>query len=184
MLRLTELKLPLDHPASALRDAVVAMLGIPPDDLLTLSIARRGYDARRRSAISLVYAVDVSLRDEAAVLARNTANPRIRPTPDTTYRFPTNADQRRATQTPHRHRHRPLRPDGRPDPRPDGFPPAHSRTRQAGPRAHPRHLGASGADPSSPPNPTSSSARAAPAHFPTASSTAASRTPATSPANC
>jgi uncharacterized FAD-dependent dehydrogenase len=85
MLRLTELKLPLDHPPDAIRDAVLTRLAIPPSDLLALSIARRGYDARRRSAITLVYAVDITLRDEAAVLA---THPTLRPTPDTTYRPP------------------------------------------------------------------------------------------------
>ena len=63
MLRLTELKLPLDHPPEALRIAALARLGIPTDDLLNLSVARRGYDARRRSAINLVYAVDAEVRD-------------------------------------------------------------------------------------------------------------------------
>jgi uncharacterized FAD-dependent dehydrogenase len=85
MLRLTELKLPLDHTESALREAALTRLAIPPEDLLTLTIARRGYDARRRSNISLVYAVDVTVRDETPILA---ANPTIRPTPDTTYRLP------------------------------------------------------------------------------------------------
>jgi uncharacterized FAD-dependent dehydrogenase len=88
MLRLTELKLPLDHAPDALRAAVLARLRILEDDLVTLSIARRGYDARRRSAISLVYAVDVELRDEAAVRARFDADTRLRPAPDTRYRFP------------------------------------------------------------------------------------------------
>jgi uncharacterized FAD-dependent dehydrogenase len=88
MLRLTELKLPLDHPPDAPRAAVLAQLAIHPDDLLTVSIARRGYDARRRSAINLVYAVDIEVRDEAATLA---ANPGLRPTPETRYRFPTHA---------------------------------------------------------------------------------------------
>ena len=88
MLRLTELKLPLDHPPDALRDAVLMRLGIPPDDLLGLTIARHGYDARRRSAITLVYAADVEVRDEPAILIRHNADPRIRPTPDTTYRPP------------------------------------------------------------------------------------------------
>ncbi len=87
MLRLTELKLPLDHPPDALRKAVVARLDINDSDLIHLSVARRGYDARRRSAISLVYAVDVTLRDDAAVLDRFAADPRLRPTPDTAYRF-------------------------------------------------------------------------------------------------
>jgi uncharacterized FAD-dependent dehydrogenase len=85
MLRLTELKLPLDHLPDALRNAVLRRLGIPSDDLLHLAIARRGYDARRRSAILLVYAVDITLRDEAAIRQRH---PDIRPSPDTTYRFP------------------------------------------------------------------------------------------------
>jgi uncharacterized FAD-dependent dehydrogenase len=89
MLRLTELKLPLDHSGSALRDAVLTTLGIPSEDLLSATVARRGYDARRRSSIHLVYAVDVHVRDEAELLARFLANPRLRPTPDTRYRFPT-----------------------------------------------------------------------------------------------
>jgi len=88
MLRLTELKLPLDHPPDALRDAVMDRLGIPPTDLISLSVARRGHDARRRSAISLVYAADVSVRDQADVLRRHQGDPRIRPAPDTGYKVP------------------------------------------------------------------------------------------------
>jgi uncharacterized FAD-dependent dehydrogenase len=88
MLRLTELKLPLDHSDTALHDAVLAHLGIPPGDLLALFIARRGYDARRRSAISLVYAVDIAARDEASILSRHAGDTRLRPAPDTRYRFP------------------------------------------------------------------------------------------------
>jgi uncharacterized FAD-dependent dehydrogenase len=88
MLRLTEVKLPLGHPPDALRDAVLARLGIPAEDLKQLTVARRGYDARRRSAINLVYAVDVALRDEAAVLARHAGDPGIRLAPDTRYHAP------------------------------------------------------------------------------------------------
>jgi uncharacterized FAD-dependent dehydrogenase len=92
MLRLTELKLPLDHAQDALRDAVLVRLGIAADDVLALTVARRGYDARRRSAISLVYAVDVAVRDEAAVLARCAGNPRVGLAPDMSYRFPVHVD--------------------------------------------------------------------------------------------
>jgi uncharacterized FAD-dependent dehydrogenase len=91
VLRLTELKLPLEHSPDALRDAVLARLGIAPDDLLGLSIARRGYDARRRSAIRLVYAVDIDVRDEDAVLQRHAADRNLRPAPDTRYHFPVHA---------------------------------------------------------------------------------------------
>jgi uncharacterized FAD-dependent dehydrogenase len=87
MLRLTELKLPLDHPPEALRAAVLARLGVPERDLTTLQIFRRGHDARRRSAIQLVYTVDLEVPDEAPLLARQ--DPNLTPTPDTTYRLPT-----------------------------------------------------------------------------------------------
>jgi len=87
MLRLSELKLPLDHPAEALPAAIVARLGIAPDDLIDYSIARRANDARRKSAIQLVYSVDLTVDDEAALLARFAGDPHLRPTPDTGYRF-------------------------------------------------------------------------------------------------
>ena len=53
MLRLTDLQLPLDHPESALADAIRARLGINADELTGYTIAKRSYDARRRGAIVL-----------------------------------------------------------------------------------------------------------------------------------
>ena len=47
MLRLIELKLPLDHDPAALRAGVCARLGIADADLLDISVFRRAVDARR-----------------------------------------------------------------------------------------------------------------------------------------
>ena len=88
MLRLTEIKLPIDHAADALRAAVIARLDIADDDLISCAIARRANDARRKSAILMVYNVDVEVRDEAEVLARCGGRGDVRPTPDTDYRPP------------------------------------------------------------------------------------------------
>ena len=87
MLRLSDLKLPLDHPAEALPAAIVERLGIASADLLSFSVARRANDARRKSAILMVYSVDVELTDEAAILTRFEGDTHVRPTPDTGYRF-------------------------------------------------------------------------------------------------
>ena len=87
MLRLSDLKLPLDHLAEALPAAIVERLGIAPAELLRWEVARRANDARRKSAILMVYSVDVELADEAAVLARFSGDAHVRPTPDTGYRF-------------------------------------------------------------------------------------------------
>ena len=87
MLRITELRLPLHHPDEALRAAIVARLRIADDALLAFTVFRRGYDARKKSAIVLSYTVDCELHDEAAVLAANAADPQVRRSPDTRYRF-------------------------------------------------------------------------------------------------
>ncbi len=83
MLRLTEIKLPLDHDESALRQAVLTRLGVAD---ARLHVFRRGYDARRRGSVHLVYTVDVELANEAAVLQAHAADPQIAPSPDMRYR--------------------------------------------------------------------------------------------------
>ncbi len=87
MLRITDLKLPLGHAPAALRDAIAARLELSPDTPFDFTVARRANDARRRSAILMVYSVDVALADEAALLQRFASDPHVRPTPDTTYAF-------------------------------------------------------------------------------------------------
>ena len=93
MIRVTDLALPLDHPPEALAAAVCRKLGIAPDELERLSVARRGNDARKKAAIKLIYSLDVVVRDEAGVLARHADDPHVRPAPDTAYRFPVMAPQ-------------------------------------------------------------------------------------------
>ena len=88
MLRITELRLPLDHAEDALRPAIVARLQLADAaELLDFHVFRRGYDARKKTAIVLTYTIDCTLRDEAAVFARFPKDHQIRPTPDTGYRF-------------------------------------------------------------------------------------------------
>jgi len=87
VLRITELRLPLDHPEAALRSAILKRLGIADAELLDISVFRRGYDARKKTAIVLTYTLDVTLADEATVLARLAHDKQIRPAPDTRYRF-------------------------------------------------------------------------------------------------
>ncbi|KQV57507.1 MULTISPECIES: NAD(P)/FAD-dependent oxidoreductase [unclassified Caulobacter] len=100
MLRISELKLPLGHPPEAMAPAIVERLGITAEDLLTYQVARRAHDARRKAAILMVYSVDVTLREEAEVLARFAGDHHVRPTPDTEYRFVTRAPEAYAGPRP------------------------------------------------------------------------------------
>ncbi|MCA3282229.1 MAG: NAD(P)/FAD-dependent oxidoreductase [Roseomonas sp.] len=87
MIRLTELRLPLNHPEDALRAAVLARLGIGDAALRAMHVFRRGYDARKPQAVMLVYTLDVDVTDEATLLARHAGDQRIGTAPDTAYRF-------------------------------------------------------------------------------------------------
>jgi len=87
MLRITELRLPLSHAPDALRPAIVARLGVRDAALRDFHVFRRGYDARSKSRITLIYTLDCEVEDEAQVLARLTRDPQVRLAPDTRYRL-------------------------------------------------------------------------------------------------
>ncbi len=91
MLRLTDLRLSLDHSEDELRAALLRELGLAPRELAGWSVFRRGFDARKKGAIALVYHLDVETPQEAEVLRRSgglsRSGLRIAPSPDTTYRF-------------------------------------------------------------------------------------------------
>ncbi len=91
MLRLSGLSLPLDHPPEAIAPAICARLGIAAEELRGFTLFKRGNDARRKSAILLVYTFDVDVADEAAVLARFPNDKDLRPTPDMTWTPPVRA---------------------------------------------------------------------------------------------
>ena len=86
MIRITELSLPLEHAAPALRAAIVARLDIPDSNLLNFTVFKRSYDARKKnSVIMFVYIVDVEVLNEAAVLQRFGNDQHVRVAPDTAY---------------------------------------------------------------------------------------------------
>jgi hypothetical protein len=87
MLRLTDIRLPIDHADDALQLAILKRLQITPGELRGFTVARRGYDARKRNAILFVYSLDVDVTGEAVLLQRLCAERDIKPTPDTDYRF-------------------------------------------------------------------------------------------------
>ncbi|WP_022951696.1 NAD(P)/FAD-dependent oxidoreductase [Leucothrix mucor] len=87
MIRLTNIKLPLDHNEQALRQAVLAELKIDDTELLSVEVFRRGYDARKNSNIFLIYTLDVTTTHDEALLAQFADNPLIKQTPDMSYKF-------------------------------------------------------------------------------------------------
>ena len=93
MLRLNEVKLPLEHDEAALPAAILARLGIAAADLIGFTVFKRSYDARKRSAVVLIYSLHVDVKNEAAVLARLSHDIHLMPAPDTDYKFVAGGEQ-------------------------------------------------------------------------------------------
>jgi len=87
MLRLTELRLPLNHAEDALRAAIVGRLRIRAAELVSFSIFKRSADARKKSALVFSYTIDCEVADESAVLRRCAGDAHVRVAPDTRYQF-------------------------------------------------------------------------------------------------
>ena len=93
MLRLTEIRLPLDHAPEAISAAILQRLGIPATDLIHFTLHKRSYDARKSSAIILTYIIDVEVKNEAQLLAKFVGDAHVKSTPDMAYKFVTHAPE-------------------------------------------------------------------------------------------
>jgi len=87
MLRLNEIKLPLNHAEPELAQAILARLKISAEQMLGFTVYKRSYDARKKSNISLIYSIDVQTTDDAGILARLGSDKHLMPAPDMTYKF-------------------------------------------------------------------------------------------------
>ena len=87
MIRITNVKLPLDHNEDQLRKAILSMLFIKENQLVDFTVFRRGFDARSKHNISLLYTIDVATDNDDAVIKDNYDNPNVRLAPDMTYQY-------------------------------------------------------------------------------------------------
>jgi len=89
LLRLSELKLPLDHTDAELSAAICRRLHLPNSALRDHRLVKCSVDARRHGAIALVYCLDLDLAlstaEQQRLLKRFAGDPHLRPAPDTTY---------------------------------------------------------------------------------------------------
>jgi len=93
MLRITEIKLPIEnaqsliHQSDEIKAALLKRLEIPESDLIHFDIFKRGVDARKSHAILYVYSLDVEVKNEEKILAKFRKDAHIKPAPDTSYKF-------------------------------------------------------------------------------------------------
>jgi uncharacterized FAD-dependent dehydrogenase len=91
MLRLTEIKLPLDHAQAALEQAILDKLKISKAQLLSFEVFKRAYDARNKKDIQLIYTFDIEVKQQDELLQKFAKDQHVRITPDMSYKFVTHA---------------------------------------------------------------------------------------------
>ena len=70
MIRIQNIPLPIGGGEDQLKKKAARILGIKPDAVVRLSLARQSIDARKKSDVHYVCTVDVTVADEAGVMAR------------------------------------------------------------------------------------------------------------------
>lgn len=87
MIRLSNIKLPLDHDDQALLQAILTTLKITKEQLIRFNMFRRGYDARKKSNIFLIYTLDIEVAAELEneLLLKFDDHQQIKQTPDLNY---------------------------------------------------------------------------------------------------
>lgn len=87
MLRIQNIALPLDGGIPQLKKKAARILGLRPEAVTSLTLARQSIDARKKSDVHYVCTVDVSVTDEEKVMAR-CRDRRVSLHQDTPYVFP------------------------------------------------------------------------------------------------
>jgi hypothetical protein len=100
MLRLTNIKLPLNHVEQALEEAVLEKLDMTKEQLIKINLFKRGYDARKKATIFLMYTLDVETTNNKVLLEKFAKDNDVKETPDMAYKF--------VAQAPETLQHRPV----------------------------------------------------------------------------
>ncbi len=87
MLRLTNIKLALNHQPEELEQAILTKLNITADELVSFNVFKRGYDARRKNNIILMYTLDVNTTKNESLLVQFSDDQNVKQSPDTNYYF-------------------------------------------------------------------------------------------------
>ncbi|WP_029504341.1 NAD(P)/FAD-dependent oxidoreductase [Lachnoclostridium phytofermentans] len=70
MIRINQLKLSIHHTEQELKDAVYKKLRVSPEVVYSISIRKQSIDARKKTEIKYIYAIDVLAKDENKIVKR------------------------------------------------------------------------------------------------------------------
>ncbi len=88
MIRINQLKLPVDHGKQDLEKKAAKLLKIPQDKIRKLTIRRQSIDARKKGKLLYIYAVDVQIEGNEVSAVKRAKSPNILNVQEKIYQFP------------------------------------------------------------------------------------------------
>lgn len=88
MIRLSQVKVPLQHRDDDIRKKCAKLLRIAPADIEAMRIVKKSIDARKKQEISYVYTVDVKVKQNETKVIAHTKGQSATIAVDHPYRFP------------------------------------------------------------------------------------------------
>ena len=92
MLRIRQIKLPINHNKHDLKLKIAKKLKIKENEIINFKINKKSLDARDKKNLIYVYEIDVNLKNENHILNKNLKD--ILKTPNETYKLPTPGNQK------------------------------------------------------------------------------------------
>lgn len=101
MIRINQLKLPVDHGKQDLIKKAAKLLKVPQEKIKSLTIRRQSIDARKKGELLYIYAVDIQIEGNETSAVKRAKSPNILTVQEKRYQFPKpEAGAERLTERP------------------------------------------------------------------------------------
>ena len=88
MIRINQLKLPVDHGKQDLIKKAAKLLKVPQEKIKSLTIRRQSIDARKKGELLYIYAVDIQIEGNETSAVKRAKSPNILTVQEKRYQFP------------------------------------------------------------------------------------------------
>ena len=93
MIRINQLKLPVDHTEADLKKKAARMMRIPEEKILSLTPVRQSLDARKKNELLYIYSLNAAVSGKESAVVKNAKNVNVLFDKEKVYRFPEHGEE-------------------------------------------------------------------------------------------
>lgn len=93
MIRINQLKLPVNHTEADLKKKAARMMRIPEEKILSLTPVRQSLDARKKNELLYIYSLNAAVSGKESAIIKNAKNVNVLFDKEKAYRFPEHGEE-------------------------------------------------------------------------------------------